>query len=258
MTIEVQEKVTSKVTTLGNYWLTWCEAITKKKPVLTATDITTAIEKYRAATGAMPKVIALNPRNVTLALPEGIELVAMAGVARYEVWMADSVPVPEGRVPFSSKRDREVIDAGGFFCHACLVGKPASDQSTDPRYCQDCAGFLLAEAEDLPANKRGRWMPRSPKKGKEKLSPVSIQQGINMATVNDKKTEVAIIPPQTSEVTRGRRGPKQKDLPVDVITRLANEGMGYKRIAARLKVEYGIDIGFRTVARVVKGERLLI
>ncbi len=36
------------------------------------------------------------------------------------------------------KQDNEIIAAGGFWCHACLVGKPVGKQSLDPRYCQGC------------------------------------------------------------------------------------------------------------------------
>lgn len=61
---------------------------------------------------------------------------------------------------FLAARDREVIEAGGFFCEACLVGKPLDDQSPAPRYCQGCFGFLKAEVELLSAkHKRPGWVP---------------------------------------------------------------------------------------------------
>ena len=46
---------------------------------------------------------------------------------------------------FDIKHDGAIINAGGFWCEACLIGKPGSDTSPDPRYCQDCYGFLLKE-----------------------------------------------------------------------------------------------------------------
>ncbi len=61
---------------------------------------------------------------------------------------------------FDSERDKDIIEAGGFFCLACAVGKPADDQSPDPRYCQGCYDFLLKEAEMLPSNKRPKWIPK--------------------------------------------------------------------------------------------------
>ena len=60
---------------------------------------------------------------------------------------------------FSAARDRAIIEAGGFWCHACLVGKLASEQSPDPRYCQGCYEFLLKEAELLGRVKKPSWAP---------------------------------------------------------------------------------------------------
>jgi hypothetical protein len=72
-----------------------------------------------------------------------------------------------------------------------------------------------------------------------------------MATVNGKKSEVAII-----QATVGKkRGRKQGDLPLELIKKWASEGMDSKRIASRLNTEHGIEVSFRTIARVMKGER---
>lgn len=50
---------------------------------------------------------------------------------------------------FDSKRDREIIDQGGFFCLGCLVGKPADDRSReDQNYCQSCYDLLNADKQD--------------------------------------------------------------------------------------------------------------
>ena len=35
---------------------------------------------------------------------------------------------------FEVKCDKEIINAGGFFCHACLMDKPAAEASPDLRY----------------------------------------------------------------------------------------------------------------------------
>ena len=53
---------------------------------------------------------------------------------------------------FDIKGDLEVINASGFFCHACVVGKPAEEQSPDPRYCFGCYELLLKEAGLKPDN----------------------------------------------------------------------------------------------------------
>ena len=52
---------------------------------------------------------------------------------------------------FDIKHDIEIENAGGFFCEACLVGKPADEQSPDPCYCQGCYDLLNAEKKaELP------------------------------------------------------------------------------------------------------------
>ena len=71
---------------------------------------------------------------------------------------------------FSIKRDTELMNGGGFFCEACLIGKPMDDISLDPRYCQNCYELLLKEADLLPRAKRPRWISRAAnaKKASEK------------------------------------------------------------------------------------------
>jgi len=61
---------------------------------------------------------------------------------------------------FSAAKDRAIIEAGGFFCESCLTGKPAGEQSPDPRYCHSCFKFLLNEAALLSLS-RGKpgWGP---------------------------------------------------------------------------------------------------
>ncbi len=61
---------------------------------------------------------------------------------------------------FSIDRDIEIEKAGGFFCHACVVGKTASEQSSDPRYCQSCYKVLKVEAE-MQRTKRAAWIPKN-------------------------------------------------------------------------------------------------
>lgn len=53
------------------------------------------------------------------------------------------------RTYFDSRRDAEVITAGGFFCQACLVGKPVEERSMDSRYCQGCYEFLKEELKKV-------------------------------------------------------------------------------------------------------------
>jgi len=163
---------------------------------------------------------------------------------------------------FDIKRDREIIEAGGFFCQACLVGKPLDDQSPDPRYCLCCYDCLAKEAEMLDRRNRPKWAPRADKKG-AKTSPLKTNKvsrdGVSiMATLESQKYKVAIIPPPARVTTVGKRGPKHKALPVELIMQWAREGMGSKRIASRLKAEHSIIVGFRTIARIISGQRVMI
>lgn len=79
---------------------------------------------------------------------------------------------------FSIKHDLEIERAGGFFCDACAVVKPAGELSPDPRYCQGCYEFLLKEVELLPASKRPKWIPKAQRVGSKSI-PVPTGRGIN-------------------------------------------------------------------------------
>ena len=62
---------------------------------------------------------------------------------------------------FSATKDREVVEASGFLCQSCLVGKSLDDQSPDPRYCQFCFEILLEEVKETPIRGRQGWQPVS-------------------------------------------------------------------------------------------------
>lgn len=166
---------------------------------------------------------------------------------------------------FSSESDIEIEQAGGFFCEACLIGKPINEQSPDPRYCQDCYTLLLNEAR-MDTNRRSAdWKPKKlskkPTPQAEKVDEKSayVSQGIRtiMSPMEGKKNEVDIIEARDGIRTRARRGRKPQDLPQEWIMRLADEGMGSKAITSRLKEEYGIIVSYKTVQRVIKKARLI-
>lgn len=50
---------------------------------------------------------------------------------------------------FDIKRDAEIINAGGFFCQACTVGKTQSESSPDPRYCRKCYKEINKEVQNV-------------------------------------------------------------------------------------------------------------
>ena len=142
-----------------------------------------------------------------------------------------------------------------FFCYTCLEDKDRKELSPDPRYCQGCYDFLLKEAEMLPGGKRPAWIPKEGKIGHQKSIQVSGDVVLNMSTLNDKKSEVDIIQPSVGKVTRVKRGPKQKPLPQELIEQWAGEGMGSKAIASKLNNELGIKVSYKTIQRLLSGER---
>ena len=160
---------------------------------------------------------------------------------------------------FSIKGDFTIIKAGGFFCNACLAGKPVAEQSPDPHYCQRCYHFLIAEAELLSPGKRPAWIPKKqkPKKAVEQQYQVSQVGYRNMSTLTNKKSEVDIINPPVTSRAIGKRGPKQKNLPVELISQWAGEGMGSKAVATRLRSELDITVSYKTIQRILSGQRVL-
>ena len=161
-------------------------------------------------------------------------------------------------VKFSDKPDIGVKEARSFWCHACLNDKSILEQSPDPRYCRGCYEFLLKEAEMLPDSKRPKWIPKAQSKedstgkiGHQKSIQVSQDIVLNMSTLNDKETEVDIIQPPVRKFTRGKRGPKQKNLPQEIIEQWASDGMGSKAIASRLNNELDIKVSYKTIQRLL-------
>jgi hypothetical protein len=160
---------------------------------------------------------------------------------------------------FDIKRDNELIAAGThFWCEACLIARPLDDQSPDPRYCQGCYDFLLKEARMLKEAgswRRPDWIPKL-KTSPKKVGYASTPTPRNMSTLKEDKIEVDIIQPSVAKVAHGKRGPKRKVLPDDLIKRWAGEGMGGKAIATRLKIEHGVKVSYKTIQRVLSGERM--
>ena len=101
---------------------------------------------------------------------------------------------------FDVKHNREIEKAGGFWCHACLVSHPATEQSPDPRYCQGCYDFLHKEAEMLPRNKRPAWIPKSQKARKKQYQVSQVRGGI-MSTLESKEIEGLAFIPSSREIT---------------------------------------------------------
>jgi hypothetical protein len=79
---------------------------------------------------------------------------------------------------------------GMFWCYTHLLYLPLTEQSHDPRYCQQCFEVLMEEAKGmrLSGNHHKPWW--IPKSTNEKSVQVVEQPSLNMSTVNNKKTTV--------------------------------------------------------------------
>jgi len=184
--------------------------------------------------------------------------------------------------PFSDARDRALIKAGThFYCEGHLCAIPIGEQSDDPRYCRSCREFLRQEAESLKI--RGAWVPKLTGKRRGKAAAIdkshtapqashtpSIKGDIIpdhitipptgqrqiMSTPKTPKTEGDKTAPRV--MVKKRRGPKHKSLPVDEIKRWAKkDGMRSKRIAARLEKKRGIKVSYKTIQRILNGQRVM-
>lgn len=183
---------------------------------------------------------------------------------------------------FDIKRDNELIAAGThFWCEGCLMARPLDEQSSDPRYCRGCCDFLIQEAN--LTSSRADWVPKVKRERGSKKStigkvqdapqvdrtppvkgdiipnhtstPPAKRQRI-MSTLETPKGEVDVIAPRGRALKK--RGPKHKVLPVRVIMRWAEkEEMGSKAIATRLGKERGIKVSYKTVQRILLGQRPL-
>lgn len=139
---------------------------------------------------------------------------------------------------FDIARDVAIVNFGGFFCKACLVGKPKEEQSTDPRYCNACFDFLVEEAKFLQPGKHPQWVPARPlSMGVEHNS-----QGCNNSS---EPCKVSFMGTRIIAPLR-HRGAKHRVLPDDLITQLSREGKGCKAISTIL-YEQGIKVSPNTI-----------
>lgn len=139
---------------------------------------------------------------------------------------------------FDIENDKAIINDGGFFCQACLIGKTQMENSPDPRYCLTCYDFLLKEADMDTSRRNSDWKPIiSPEDTAHIPDHV---RGI-MSISNDQEISMDIIQPEGSKTTRKERGSKKRELPEQYIKRLFEQGLGSRAIATRLNKEQGID-----------------
>lgn len=119
------------------------------------------------------------------------------------------------------------------------------------KYIEGCLAWEIWLSGDSEASTRSMAVS-----GQGNSKEVSKYPGGIKATVNEEKNTVAIIQPSVGKVIRAKRGPKHRALPVELIEQWHDEGLGSKAIAAKLNKK-GIKVGFRTVARILSGQRLM-
>lgn len=129
-----------------------------------------------------------------------------------------------------------------FLCRACCEKLPLEKMSKDARYCGFCQGFIEDEyrvrAEGRDISLESLYKPL------ERLSTVK-EGGTNLLCGEN-------VP---SMKLSHQKGPYQKqELPEKLILDMSHQGRGSRVIAAYLGLQ-GIYISYRTVQRVIRGER---
>lgn len=128
-----------------------------------------------------------------------------------------------------------------FFCEACLMNKPLTEQSLDPRYCRPCCDFLTEEAK-LSSTKPD-WVPKVPKRTIE-LPPKVSQMPIPPPVVAKKAvTSTSTIVGKGKRVVTGKMATR--------IAELMSQGLASRTIALQLEAE-GIEVSHITVSRWMK------
>lgn len=142
-----------------------------------------------------------------------------------------------------------------FLCNACLVHRPKENLSLDGRYCRECYDFLEEEASQDTSRRKVGWKPSVLRESLEKTVQAVVGVRGIVSTLTEEETTVDLIRPS---VVVGKRGRKHRDLPHDLIRQWESEDMGSKSIATRLKAEQGIVVSYKTIQRVLSGERVTL
>ena len=75
---------------MGIEWKVLTPALEKAKAKLSNDDIIAAIKEFKEKTGTTPALMAINPKNSGLEIPEGLEIIEKPGALLYEVWLSPS------------------------------------------------------------------------------------------------------------------------------------------------------------------------
>jgi len=137
---------------------------------------------------------------------------------------------------------------GMFFCEACLRDLPLNERSEkDMRYCGFCQPIIEEEYQAL-AGRKGRPLDNFYRPVTS--APLAVGGGRNMSTLEKPKIKVDILRPRVA-----KRGPKKKELPEGKIEEMSKVGLGSRAIAGRLRAEFGIHISYKTIQRLLGGQR---
>ena len=140
------------------------------------------------------------------------------------------------------------------FCQACLVGKKESQMSKrDTRYCLHCQPIIEQEC-------RLRGEKYIPKPLNANLAPNNTQptqthtKEVKEVLLRTKTEDTHEYQNPTRDVVINLGGRPQKDIPVQLIRELPQEGLAFRPIVRELKRQ-GYTISAMTVSRVLSGER---
>lgn len=146
-----------------------------------------------------------------------------------------------------------------FFCQACLVGKLLSERSEkDIRYCNECQPVIEYEYSLLSDRSHSkRYKPIKPETSFEasEAAHVDMDTGEEKTKMSTSNENIVTV---DNFVPRGRpKTYKKRELPEELIKQLHNndEGLGSKAIASKLKAEQGIDVSYKTIQRILAGQR---
>lgn len=158
---------------------------------------------------------------------------------------------------FSIKQDNELIAKGShFWCKACVVVRPLSEQSPDPRYCQQCFKLLTFEASLLRGHdNKPAWIPKIPKDTTARvpeMRPRATGQATTTLNADDIGKDRETTDGEMSTVKARRKA--YKPIPNQTVMDMAAAGLGSKAISTKLK-EQGVNVSYKTIQRKLSAAR---
>ena len=162
---------------------------------------------------------------------------------------------------FDIQRDNQ----SPYFCQACLTGK--EQMSSDSRYCFECYKFLVGEAEMLSPGRRPAWIPKAYLEGDSAVVTGRVTRlkthkpVVPKEMYLDKEKEVLVrtnskeshvSPNLPRKIIPNLGGRPKKDIPVDLIHKLRNQGLSVTEIMEKLKAQ-GQIVSRSSISRVLLG-----